>query len=76
MKLSIPFLISILLFVAGHAQSSENDSSQLDFKLRGVAELGFLGVADHRIQFSNSGTYFDYRQQGGQDVLFPSRGFL
>lgn len=40
-------------------------------KLRAVAEMGFLGVIDHKIQFSNSGTYFDYDDQGGQDVLFP-----
>ena len=46
-----------------------NESSKV--KLRGAAELGFLGVVDHRIQFSNSGTYFDYKRRGGQDVLFP-----
>jgi len=49
------------------AQTDFNDK----FKFSGVAELGFLNVYDHKIQFSNSGTYFDYRRDGGQDVLFP-----
>lgn len=35
------------------------------------AELGFLAVASHIIQLSNDGTRFDYRAEGGQDVLFP-----
>jgi len=35
------------------------------------AELGFLAVASHIIQLSNDGTRFDYRKNGGQDVLFP-----
>jgi hypothetical protein len=48
---------------------SVGQESQIEF--RAVAELGFLAVADHKIQFSNSGTYFDYRRDGGQDVLFP-----
>jgi hypothetical protein len=39
--------------------------------LSGWGESGFLGVFDHKIQFSRSGTYFDYDEAGGQDVLFP-----
>jgi hypothetical protein len=35
------------------------------------AELGFLAVASHIVQLSNDGTRFDYRRDGGQDVLFP-----
>lgn len=34
------------------------------------AELGFLAVASHIVQLSNDGTRFDYRNDGGQDVLF------
>jgi hypothetical protein len=34
-------------------------------------ELGFLAVASHIIQLSNDGTRFNYRDDGGQDVLFP-----
>ena len=35
------------------------------------AELGFLVVASHIVQLSQDGSRFDYRAQGGQDVLFP-----
>ena len=35
------------------------------------AELGFLAVVSHIVQLSNDGTRFDYRDEGGQDVLFP-----
>jgi len=34
-------------------------------------ELGFLAVASHIVQLSEDGTRFDYRDNGGQDVLFP-----
>ena len=35
------------------------------------AELGFLAVASHIVQLGIDGTRFDYRAEGGQDVLFP-----
>jgi hypothetical protein len=35
------------------------------------AEIGFLAVLKHNIQFSRSGTRFNYVKQGGQDVLSP-----
>ncbi|MBN1837283.1 MAG: hypothetical protein JW820_15620, partial [Spirochaetales bacterium] len=34
-------------------------------------ELGFLGFFYHKIQFGETGTYFDYVADGGQDVWFP-----
>lgn len=43
--------------------------------LKAVAELGFLGVLSHQIQFSQTGTLFDYRAEGGQDVLFRFERF-
>lgn len=46
--------------------------AQRNFEFRSVSELGFVGVLGHKIQFSNSGTYFDYVKEGGQDVLFPA----
>jgi hypothetical protein len=45
--------------------------AQVKYTLTGVGELGFLGVAGHRIQFSKDGTYFNYPRDGGQDILFP-----
>ena len=35
------------------------------------AEIGFLAVASHIVQLSKDGSRFDYRAEGGQDVLFP-----
>lgn len=40
-------------------------------KVRLVAEMGYLAVLSHKIQFGNNGTYVDYVEDGGQDVLFP-----
>lgn len=34
------------------------------------AELGFLAVVSHIVQFGDDGTRFDYREEGGQDTLF------
>lgn len=34
-------------------------------------EIGFLVVASHIVQLGNDGTRFDYRADGGQDILFP-----
>lgn len=42
-----------------------------DVKVRG--QLGVLGLSNHRIQFSENNTYFDYVEQGGQDILFNTK---
>lgn len=66
------FIILIIIPLCVQSQSPSNDDFTTDEKmqLRAVAEIGYLGVLDHKIQFSNSGTYFDYKNDGGQDVLF------
>jgi hypothetical protein len=70
-------IIFFAIFLSVHsylfAQDGTNEliTSATNNRFRAVAEIGFLGVLDHKIQFSNSGTYFDYREEGGQDVLFP-----
>ena len=61
-------------FILGQA-SNDNTVSTNKNRIRTIAEMGFLGVLDHKVQFSNSGTYFDYDDQGGQDVLFPVQRF-
>lgn len=63
-------LTSILFFGTVTAQ---NENSKYQF--RGVAEVGFTSVLAHHIQLGNSGTYFDYVKEGGQDVLFPTFRF-
>ena len=37
-----------------------------------IAEVGFVDPIRHTIQFGKSGTSFDYVEDGGQDVLFPT----
>ena len=43
------------------------------FGFESSVEIGFFGFFYHKIQFSESGTYFDYVKDGGQDVWFPFR---
>lgn len=76
MKLILTVLSSISLSFISQAQTDASNVVNNDnLKFRAIAELGFVGVLDHKIQFSNSGTYFDYRRDGGQDVLFPVSRF-
>lgn len=72
-KITSLILSFLLISIIGYSQdpSMEFSSKDDNLKLRGVAELGFLGVLSHKVQFSNSGTYINYVQEGGQDVLFP-----
>jgi len=69
----IIILILLLNYSSSSGQDKKNDlyepSNTTSF--RAVAELGFLAVLNHKIQFSNNGTYFNYKEEGGQDVLFP-----
>ncbi|NBX16329.1 MAG: hypothetical protein EBR09_03075 [Proteobacteria bacterium] len=37
----------------------------------GSIELGYSAVMSHTVQFSKSGTQFNYVKNGGQDILFP-----
>ena len=69
----ITILLLLLIYSSSSAQDTSNNLNEPsnDIKLRAVAEIGYLGVLSHKVQFSNSGTYFDYRADGGQDVLFP-----
>ncbi len=68
------YLLFVLLLPTSVCFSqSENtsDTEERKYKVRAVAELGFLGVFDHKIQFGQNTTYFDYQKDGGQDLLFP-----
>jgi hypothetical protein len=67
----ILFVLSVIV-INLHAVAQDDQILPLkNVKLKAVAEIGFLAVLDHKIQFGNDGTYFDYRRDGGQDVLFP-----
>ena len=70
----IALLMLMSMFAVGltaQTTEAEIETKSNSFKLRAVAELGYVAVLDHRIQFSNSGTEFNYVDEGGQDVLFP-----
>jgi len=68
LSLSLLLMGGITYAQPGEIQGASDDKN---LKFRGVAELGFVGVLAHQIQFSNSGTNIDYVKEGGQDVLFP-----
>ncbi len=56
-------------------EDAESKKESVDCSFRALAEIGFLGVANHKIQFGKGTTYFDYRRDGGQDILFPISRF-
>ena len=66
----IAMLLLTILFIFG-----QNTSAKEKIRFRTVAEFGFLNVISHTVKFSNSGTNFDYVEDGGQDVLFPVTRF-
>ncbi len=50
--------------------SANKEPNEKTYHFKAIAELGFLGVFDHKIQFGENTTYFDYDEQGGQSTLF------
>jgi hypothetical protein len=63
-------LLVLLLLLSATLTEAQTPKTKGNYTLRATAELGFLGALSHKIQFGNNGTYFDYVQDGGQDVLF------
>jgi hypothetical protein len=64
-------LCAALMTTAAEARAEPGaTTSGPPIRLRAVAELGFLAVLDHRIQFGRDGTTFDYVDEGGQNTLF------
>ena len=76
-KRIITSLLITLLYTTGFSQNPPltDGSSNENLKLSGIAEMGFLAVLGHKVQFSNAGTDIDYVKDGGQDVLFPVNRF-
>ncbi|MEP0714348.1 hypothetical protein [Algoriphagus sp.] len=72
LKLIIP-LVYLVLSIPTFAQTTDSlgEKEKKPFEFRAVAELGFLSVLSHKVQFGQNGTYFDYKKDGGQNVLFP-----
>lgn len=71
--ISIVFVFSCNLNAQNINTELSCDTARLRF--RAVAEIGFVAVLAHHIQVGEPGTYFDYVQAGGQDVLFPTTRF-
>jgi hypothetical protein len=44
------------------------NSPESFFGFESSLEVGFSGFFSHKIQFGQTGTYFDYVNEGGQDV--------
>ena len=63
------FLSALLGFYA--SAFSTLAMSEIDLKV----QSGFLSVINHRAQFSEDNTHFDFREQGGQDTLFQSNRY-
>ena len=77
LKKSTLILVIFSVYTSVYTQEMESvlTESTSNNPIRVIAENGFLGVLSHKVQFSNSGTYFDYQKDGGQDVLFPISRF-
>jgi len=50
-------------------------AKESDLSIRPTAELGFLTVLDHKIQFDSGGTEIDYRTDAGQTNLYSISRF-
>lgn len=66
-------LLIPLLAVLSPAAGSWLNNPDNSCEVRVSAEMGFIGVVRHTIQFGREGTRFNYVADGGQDVLFPFR---
>jgi len=66
-------MLPISIFAQSDDANQENSSDKVNVLAN--VEAGFLGVFSHKVQFSNNGDYFDYQEDGGQDVLFPTKRF-
>ena len=70
--LCLVYLTGVSQALAGQSEEQtqqEDDDRPVEVSLR--AELGFVAPVYHRIQFGQDGTYLNYVEEGGQDVLFP-----
>ena len=61
-------LIILLFFLPEIAKAKAPDSSGVF----GTFEYGFIGVLQHKSQWSKENPEFNYVKNGGQDILFPT----
>jgi hypothetical protein len=63
--------IALLLTATAYSEEKKTEKKKSFYSVVANVEFGFLAVADHKIQFGQSGSYIDYVNEGGQDVLLP-----
>ena len=68
--------IALTLFAASARAEPTEPGPVAASRVRFRADAGFLAVLTHEIQQGDPGTRFDYRDEGGQDVLFAVRRFV
>ncbi len=66
-------VITLFIFVSSLVANDTGEKSH--FKVSPVMEMGFLSTISHTIQFGESGTQVDYRDEGGQDLLYAFTRF-
>jgi hypothetical protein len=69
------FLVVLTIPASAQLAGSTHDTLSSGITVSAAMETGFLAVLAHDIQFSRDGTNFSYRDEGGQDVLFPVTRF-
>lgn len=74
-KKIMAFTVLLMFFsvVSAEFPSFNQDSSWI--KISAEYETGFLSVLHHTVQLGETGTVFDYRTMGGQEILFPFERF-
>lgn len=84
MRRWIPLLVFLLASAVSHAQDvppvadeepppepKEEGGPPAPYRLSLSFDDGPLAVLENRARFGDDGTWFDFREDGGQDVLFP-----
>lgn len=59
---------------SGEREAAAEPARRSPVQLR--ADFGFLGVLQHDYQRGDPGSSFDFRDEGGQDVLFPVQRYI
>lgn len=73
---SVLGLLACTLFAASARAEPAELGPVAASRARFRVDAGFLAVLQHDIQQGQPGTTFDYREEGGQDVLFAVRRFV
>lgn len=64
-------LILVVIGITSLYAESMLNKADSSIRLDAEAELGFVSVLYHTLQNGDESTNFNYREQGGQDILFP-----